>query len=70
MFDPTEYVKAASAAKLLKVSVPRIHQLRASRELPALATDAGHLFRVSDCLKLRRERERRRALPTRRGARG
>lgn len=62
MFDPSHYVKAASAAKLARLSVPRIHQLRAAGTLPAVKTDAGFLFRAEDCLRLCRDRDRSRAI--------
>jgi hypothetical protein len=68
--DLGEYVKAARAAKLSTYSVIRVHQLRAAGALAAVRSDLGWLFLKADCLKLRRNRERRRALPTRRGARG
>jgi hypothetical protein len=63
-FDPAKYVKAACAARLARRSVPRIHQLRERGMLPAVWTDAGHLFAVADVLRYCRARDRRRALRT------
>jgi hypothetical protein len=61
-FDPSQYLSAARAAARAGLSVPRIHQLRESGELPAVRTDAAFLFHVADVDRLRRVRERSRAM--------
>jgi hypothetical protein len=63
-FDPAKFVGATEAAKLLRVSLPRVFQLRDAGELRPLKTPVGQLFAIADCVNLRHARERRRALAT------
>ena len=67
-FDPSQFVRASGAADLLRVSLPRVYQLVEDGLLVPIQTPAGRIFRIADCLRLRRDRERRRVFRTRQGA--